>query len=163
MKIVDKIASQIIVNREINREGEFAFRTHQRSMSSTKQHLIDSRDSMLQTETYRSTEAFRPIGADKTTEIRNMVLIDKGIFQKIIYLSGSRDEYVYNMLLTSGSFIQVTIEKGEIKSIILQDEYGIYRELHTYPKKTKSKVLRFVCEVTELLDKMLKEEKLPND
>ena len=94
MKIVDHIASQIILKREINREGEFAFRSHQRSMDSTKQHLSDARESMLEAETFYSTETFNIGCGGNTKEIRDVILNDRGIFQKITYLSGANDNQV---------------------------------------------------------------------
>ena len=104
MNIVDKIASQIIVNREINREGEFAFRSHQRSMSSTKHTLEDVRQSMIESETYTSTEILEPLYRGNPKEVRKIVLNDKGIFQKIDCVSGVSSEQVYNILLIDPSF-----------------------------------------------------------
>lgn len=163
MGIVERITSHIVVNREINREGWFAFRSNQRRISSTKHHLSDMQEAMKKTNTFTSTETYNPACGGEPKEVREVILSDKGIFEKIKYLSSIDGEQVYNMLLKNGAFIQATINNGEIKSIIYQDECGIYRELHTFPKKTKDKVFHFVREVIKLLDEMLESDNLPND
>ena len=63
----------------------------------------------------------------------------------------------YYMLFRDGLFGNAIVKKGQIQSVIVEDKYGLYRDLKTLPDKEQDGVLDRVLEV---IDVMIEEDVL---
>lgn len=151
--IFDGVLRHIIIKREVDAMGGFAFDSQQRKMSTTKHSLLETRESMFSSGETISKEYLYPSYCGDAQEIRE-VYADKniGIFQKIDCLSQIGPDQVYNILLNGGIFAQAVVEEGKIKRIIAQDEYGIYRELHGFPRKARNMIMDVVDKTIKLME-----------
>ena len=85
---------------------------------------------MYQNGQFVTKEYFYPEYDEGAIEVRETIVNEEGIFQKINYSSKIYEGQIYNVLYRNSQFFSMTIEEGKIKQLIIKDG-GIYRDATT--------------------------------